>query len=531
MNRIVLTASRVAAGLLVLFAVGSAEERSVPECKLPSLPPPRTDFREPRPTLSGPVYFRNKTNVRVHYTTSGIDSTTLAYAESVAVYCETCWARNARLGWVNPPADYGAGGDNRFDIYLRHSSSLGAYGVSCYDSVNTTYYPDGWCSWIEVCTDSVRQPFTRYGRLRALVAHEFHHSVQMAHSTSEQPLWAFYENTSVWAEDVLWPGYGTLYWRNRSTDYGDNPLTHTYRNVNTTWSGYEYPGGLWPQFLVEYYGSTAVRRIWDLCGNHAGSHLLRDTDSVLSVVFRSSLHDGLGHYALWRYFTGTRHDGQHLARAAECTTALLLRSHSTYPANGNQGSWNPIGPGGMDLVEFMTNGSQTLTISFNGENGYTWRAYVLARRGMTTYEQRILLDSNGDGSITIPAWMITTAVLVPVVVHWTDGATATPPLTFSYSASASDEPTGMTGALATRPALEVFSANPVRGSFTVRCVVPAGAEAVLRLNDAAGRLVDELPLRGTGMPTPVRLRATRPGIYFCQLVTEGETLTHKLVRE
>jgi len=532
MNRNNTVLTRAGLALLILASLGLAAIMPVPECGVPELPPPRTDYREPRPTLSGTVSYRVKTHVRVHYTTSGSDATTLAYAESTAVFAESCWARGARLGWINPPADYDAGGDNLFDIYLRLSSNLGAYGVSWYDTVNTVYYPDGWCSWVEICTDSVPQPFTRYGRLKALVAHEFHHSVQQAYTENEEPKWAFYENTSVWAEEIIWPGHGTLYWRNHSTgSYVDNPLTRPYYSINSTSSTYEYPGGLWPQFLSEYFSSTTVRRIWELCGNHVGNHVLKDVDSVLLRDFGGSLQDALGHYAIWRYFTGGRDDNLHYARANECTTAFLLRSHSTYPANGNEGTWDPYGPGGMDMIGFTTTGSQDLALTFNGQNGYTWRAYVVARRGAISYEQRILLDGNGDGSITIPAWMVTEAVLIPAVVHWTDGLIETPALTFTYSASVSDGPTGLAGEDMPRPALEPLAANPWHGSATIRYVLPQGRSGTLRVTDAAGRVVQQFTLAGTGRSAAVTLgREVVPaGIYFCQLVSGGETLQRKLV--
>jgi hypothetical protein len=526
---------------LALLAVGLAagipaprQGLRVPECGVPQLPPARTDYRIPRPTLSGTEALRTKTHVKVHYTTSGSDATTLAYAESVAVFAESCWARGARAAWINPPSDYGVGGDNLFDIYCRLSDNLGAYGVSVYDTANTTYYPDGWCSWVEVCTDSIPQPFTRYGRLKALVAHEFHHSVQQAYTEEEEPKWAFYENTSVWIEEVLWPGHGTLYYRNNNPDnYTDNPLTRTYYSTNSTTSTYEYPGGLWPLFLTEYFSNITVRRIYELCGNHTGNHILKDIDSVLVRDFGVDLQTAYGHYALWRYFTGDRDDGLHYARAEECTTALFLRTHSSYPASGNEGTWDPYGPGGMDLISFTTNGSQDLTITFNGQNSYVWRAYVICKRGSTTYEQRMILDANYEGTITIPSWMVTTAVLVPVVVHWTDGLTETPALTFSYTASVADAPTGLAGADARQPALELSASSPVRGPATIRYVLPRGSPGTLRVTDVAGRVVQTFALAGTGKPAALTIgrEQVSTGIYICQLESGEATLRSKLVLE
>jgi hypothetical protein len=532
--------ARVRIAALALLVVGLAAGMPppqnglpVPECGLPNLPE-FFDVRPSRPTLSGTEYTRTKTHIKVHYTTSGSDSTTLAFAESVAVFAESCWVRGAAKGWINPPSDYGVGGSNLFDIYCRYSGNLGAYGVSVYDTANPVYYPDGWCSWVEVCTDSIPQPFTRYGRLKALVAHEFHHSVQQAYTEEEEPKWAFYENTSVWIEEVLWPGNGTLYWRNsRTTTYEDNPLTLTYYSTNSITSTYEYPGGLWPLFLTEYFSNVTVRRIFELCGNHTGNHILKDIDSVLVRDFGVDLHTAYGHYAVWRYFTGTRDDGLHYGRADECTTSFVLRSHSSYPASGNEGTWDPKGPGGMDMISFTTNGSQDLTITFNGQNSYVWRAYVICKRGSTTYEQRMILDANYEGSITIPSWMVTTAVLVPVVAHWTDGLTETPALTFSYTASVADAPTGLAGKRVTRPALEMLAGNPVRGPVRIRYALPQGTRGMLTLTDAAGRLISETRLVGTGkqgVHTFAR-DAMPPGVYFCQLAAAGDALKHKLVLE
>lgn len=527
--------------LLSLSAPASAAQTTfrsapVPECGVPLLPRARTDSRIPRPTLSGTVAYRTKTHVKVHYTTSGVDATTLAYAESTAVYAESCWARCTRLGWITPPGDYGAGGDNLFDIYLRSSGNLGAYGVSMYDTANAAYYPDGWCSWLEICTDSVPQPFSRYGRLKALVAHEFHHSVQQAYSEYEEPKWAFYENCSVWVEDVLWPGHGTLYWRNNSIEaYVINPLTYPYYSTNSIASTYEYPGGLYPLFLTEYFGPNTVRRIWELCGSHAGNHLLKDIDSVLQRDFGSSLENALGHYAIWRYFTGGRDDNLHYTRADECTTAFLLRTHSTYPASGNEDTWDPRGPGGMDMIEFVTNGSQNLTLTFNGMNGYTWRAYVLARRGTTTYEQRIMLDGNGDGSITIPAWMATTVVLIPVVTHWTDGMNETPALTFTYSVSAADDALGLTSAGGDEVLLGRISPNPALNATAIEYVLPAGEKGELTITDVLGRRIYHSKLSGTGRSNAVnwtrldRYGQLAPaGIYFVKLRSAGKEVTRRL---
>jgi len=164
-----------------------------------------------RPTLSGPVVNINTTNFKIHYTLSGTDATTSAWAESVAVYAEHCWSTVSNLGWATPPPDGGNGGDNRYDIYIRDTLVDGYWGITKPESPYSTPYPDGYTSWVEVHKDSIAQPFPKWARLRALVAHEFHHACHMRYSWSEQ-IW-LYKNTLPYMEDVIYDDANTLPYR------------------------------------------------------------------------------------------------------------------------------------------------------------------------------------------------------------------------------------------------------------------------------------------------------------------------------
>ncbi len=494
-------------------------------------------LRPGRPTYSTTEYFRNKTHVRVHYTTSGTDSTTLAWAESTAVFAETCWVRVQRLGWATPAPDQGIGGDDRFDIYIR--TLPGYFGVAPDDSNYTDPYPDGYSSWVEIVTDSVDQPFPKWSRLKALVAHEFHHCCQMRYSRFEAPMWAYYENISTWIEDILFPGYGTLYWRNNNPDsYTDNPLTSTWRQIQSTSGSYEYPGGMWPKFLAEYYGAATPRLTWELFGMHTGSHMLKDIDSVLYVNYNGSLDNALGHYAIWRYFTGDRDDDRHFYDAQRCTTAVLHAEHTTYPASGNEGTHDPIGPGGMDLISFTTNGNQNLTIDFNGQDDYDWRAYVIGIRGSVTHEHRIPLAAiTNIGSITIPAWEITSAALIPVVTNWVDGGTGTPALTFTYSATVTNaDPSGIEEGAGQSVFLANIHPNPVAGYAVINWKLPRNRSGAMQILDVTGRSVRTFNLTGTGQSVQMGWdlsdqtgHAVPSGVYFIRLSGDGSNIQRKIV--
>ena len=91
----------------------------------------------------------------------------------------------------------------------------------------------------------------------------------------------------------------------------------------------------------------------------------------------------------------------------------------------------------------------------------------------------------------------------------------------------------MAGEGSTQPALELLASSPVRGPATIRYVLPAGSNGVLRVTDAAGRLVQESALEGTGRAAAVTLgrEAVPAGVYFCQLVSGGDVLRRKLTLE
>lgn len=239
--------------LIPIFSFAQVNE----DCGLPAALELLQEFGEVagRPTLSGPVVNINTTNFKIHYTLSGTDSTTSAWAESVAVYAEHCWTTVSNLGWALPPSDGANGGDSRYDIYIRNTPPLNYWGATHPESSYPTPYQDGYTSWIDVHKDSIAQPFPKWARLRALVAHEFHHACQLRYSGKEQRPW-IYENTSVYMEDVIYDDVNTLPYR---FTQGVDPLDSPHLPISYDHFPYYYPGGIWPTFLHEHYGNTAPR--------------------------------------------------------------------------------------------------------------------------------------------------------------------------------------------------------------------------------------------------------------------------------
>ncbi len=74
-----------------------------------------------RPNLSGPeeTFITSDDNFRFHYTLSGGDAVSEAYAQEMAEYFVIARADECGdMGYITPPSDNGVGGCNRYDVYL-----------------------------------------------------------------------------------------------------------------------------------------------------------------------------------------------------------------------------------------------------------------------------------------------------------------------------------------------------------------------------------------------------------------------------
>lgn len=480
-----------------------------------------------RPSLSGTELFVNTTHFRIHYCTSGADATTTAYAESSGVAAESLWTRWTALGWYLPPPDGTNGGDSKYDIYIR---ALAGYLGVCYDeNAYTTPYPDGYTSWVEIINTGIT-----YARLRALVTHEVGHGIQMRYSRFEEPLWAFYENTSVFMEDIIFDDVNTL--PTRLTGSTDDPLDNPQYPINRATGVYEYRGALWTHFLDQYYDTypaRAVRRIWDLCGRHSGSYLLKDIDSVLRINYSSDFAKAMGHYAIWRYFTSTLDDGRHYEEGSTYPSVAILRSHTSYPAAGNEGTADPTTPGGCNYIKFTGFGSNRVTLYFDGQNGYNWAAYIIGRSGSTSYEYKIPLEATQDtGRIIIPGWEFSEIILIPVAAHWTTTGTA---LTYTYNVTLSAADKNIAGDELESEYLGFFTKpNPARNQVAINYFLPTNQTARLKIFNAFGQLVRTEEFRDKSNTFLWNCRdkcgnALKNGVYIIELSSGNQTKKQKIL--
>lgn len=375
-----------------------------------------------RPTLSGPEQFIDRPLFRIHYTQQGGDAVSVVYAESTASYVSYCWAKEVdTLGWIAPPPDYGQGGDDRYDFYIKALSS-GIMGITYAENSYPTPYPNGVTSYI-----SLSKVYSG-NDLKVTIAHEFCHALQFRYSSVEGTWWM--ENCATWMEDNC---YDNVNYYAAYLSSSPNPLDSPHLSITTGTNLYWYAGAIWAMFLGEYYGIDCVRQIWVYQGQVAGQNALSGMDYVLSNQFGSSLAIALKQYAVWRYFTGSRADTVHFYKEGNLyPTVHITQTHSSYPASGNQLSYYLSNPGGAGYVQFQ-NGGGKLFVNFNAQSIYRWSCFVIGYRPSnlsTVFE--LALNSSGAGSDSFPWLNNEHFALIPVVTQWewnTGG------LGFTYSAN------------------------------------------------------------------------------------------------
>jgi hypothetical protein len=375
-----------------------------------------------RPSLSGPEETIETTHFIIHYTLSGSDATTTSYANNVANFAEQNWTEQVdNLGWDAPPADYGMGGDNRYDIYILN---LG-YGIGGYTQAEYTG-PDpnqeDATSYIAVNIN------LSTNLLKVVVAHEFNHACQFSYSYNEETWWM--ENCATWMEDVIYDNV------NDYVNYlytSPNPLEDPYLSIKDATNLNEYAGCIWPMFIHEFYDIDAPRRMWDRMGTHLGNNTLSDINYILSNYYSSDLMTALKYYGVWRYFTGSRADSYHFSEASLWPTSFILRTHSSYPASGDEGSYPLDAPGGTSFIKFNP-ATGSLVVNFDGEDGWIWGCFLIGYRTSGPPDEiEIPLNLyNGTGTDTLAFSGYNHIALVPTVANWT----STPNnLTFNYTAN------------------------------------------------------------------------------------------------
>jgi hypothetical protein len=357
---------------------------------------------------------RQTTHFVLHYTLQGnwavpaLDADRNGYPDFIdaaAKSWEDIYAREVgQLGYAAPKLTVTSDGTvaNKFHVYFK---DMPYYGYTVPENVSYTPingFPSGTASaWIAVENDFVGFPpndedvtgteTVRSGALKVTQAHEFMHALQF-NINVYQSGWLM-ESHATWAEDAVYDGINDWHWYiNRFLVSPSLPIFNRY----------VYGSAFFQNWLSENYGVDAPRKIWQAAKSMSAS------DAILSVAFGGSWNP-MGTFATDQATLRISDFTTDAASSIQPKPSLLLRAtHASYPVDvtipdGTKQVSNGAPYGlGANYIEF-TPGSSTgpLTLSFDGVDGYAWRASAIVYGNGGTSVEPISLDAASAGSVVI----------------------------------------------------------------------------------------------------------------------------------
>lgn len=199
------------------------------------------------------------------------------------------------LGYREPPnfSIYGF-----YNVFIRN---LGYYYGSTTPDSQLTSNPWTYTSYIELDNDYAENFFTKgLDGMRVTCAHEFHHAVQLAYQNtySDGDGW-FYEVTSTWMEDVVYPEI------NDYLDYLRFYFQAPYLSLTHYNGQHEYAMAIWNHYAQKRYGRPLIRKVWEKMPQ---MNALNAWNTVLTEHTADILSTALIEFFKWNFFTSYRAD-------------------------------------------------------------------------------------------------------------------------------------------------------------------------------------------------------------------------------
>jgi len=344
----------------------------------------------------------------LHYTTQSNFSVPLQdnnkngipdYIDIAAKSWEDAWNRDiVQLGY---PAPKGTP-EQKLHIYYKDILYYGYTVPENIEVLNTSPVPLGTASaWIVIENDFYGFPpndedvtgleTIRSGALKVTQAHEFMHASQF-NINVYQSGWLF-ESHATWNEDMVYDHINDWHWYiNRFLRTPDYPIFNRF----------VYGAAFFMHYLSERYGTDVPREIWFAARTRTTAEAVRD------AAFGGSW-DAMKAFAPAEYLLDISDFTKDPASIIPDPRNYIRATHEIYPVfvevppstnrEPNRAPWGL----GANFIDFLPNGSGTLSISFDGADGYAWRAFVVAspERGTKPTVIEIGLNTGSAGSITI----------------------------------------------------------------------------------------------------------------------------------
>ncbi|HEY0304795.1 MAG TPA: MXAN_6640 family putative metalloprotease, partial [Longimicrobiales bacterium] len=321
------------------------------------------------------------------------------FIDAAAISWEEIW--NTEINQLGYPAPKGTPAQ-KFHVYYRELPYYGYCAPTNVELLATSPVPYGTAAAYIVIENDFRgfppndEDVTgletiRSGALKVTQAHEFMHASQFNINVYGSG-WLM-ESHATWAEDAVYDDLNDWRWYiNRFLATPDFPL----------FSRYLYGAAFFQHWLSETRGVDVTRQIWFAHKTQTAANAIRN------VAFGGSW-EGMKDFGGVEYTLGISDFTSDGPSVIPTPRNFIRATHTSYPVNvtvdpstnkaANRAPWGL----GSNFVEFAATQTGTITISFNGTDGFAWRAYIVAtpKAGGPNTIYPITLDGGSAGSIAI----------------------------------------------------------------------------------------------------------------------------------
>jgi hypothetical protein len=318
------------------------------------------------------------------------------------------------LGFLPPPGDNGAGGDDKYDVYIQNQ--LGnVYG---YTEWENKVGPINWTSFMVIDNAYVSYYSTGLDGMKVTVAHEFHHSIQVGNYSVPDPNSPyrasdvyFYEITSTSMEEFVYDTVNDYYAYMQS--YFSDP-ERAMPNQN----GYNL--AIWNIYLQENFGFEILKQQWEL---------IPSTNAILAInntIFSSgsSFPGELNKFGIWTYYTNVRAiPGQYFEEAANyplITPSFIIPYPSPPPGNlsskptANNFLLFDVSSNSDSLVAIITNGDAfSASQNSNQSINYNYTLY----NNPTSGDRELTANYSSTFSTSSPSFWSVSEILNNLLVR------------------------------------------------------------------------------------------------------------------
>ena len=232
---------------------------------------------------------------RIHYNTSGTEMPTYNL-QLFADALDSVYNFEVNIfGYPPPPADNGAGGDNRYDFYIINTGK-GIYGYTV-PEIEVNPGSRKFTAYTAINNDFTGFPTTGIDAARVTAAHEFTHAIHIGNYVdriSDDEF--FYELSATAMEHFVFKTI-TDYLQYLPTYFND-----TQKSLAVNGTIEEFALGIWDIYQKDRFGSGIIVKEWELMDQ------MRAMDAINKAIqiYGSTFGTELNNFGIWMYYTNYR---------------------------------------------------------------------------------------------------------------------------------------------------------------------------------------------------------------------------------